>query len=94
MQPLLREYAETKPPPEATLDDVVRHVEHVREVAGVAHVGIAGDYDGSAVMPVDMPDVTSYPRLFAALADRGWSDDELAALAGGNVLRVLEASDS
>jgi membrane dipeptidase len=93
MKQLMTERAREHPPPEATLDDVVRHVEHVREVAGVAHVGVGGDYDGSAFMPVDMPDVSSYPRLLSALADRGWSDDELAALAGGNVLRVLEASD-
>ena len=56
-------------------------------------MGVGGDYDGSAFMPVDMADVGSYPRLFAALADRGWSERDLAALAGGNVLRVLEATD-
>jgi membrane dipeptidase len=93
MQPLMRQRAREHPPPEATLADVVRHVEHVREVAGIDHVGVGGDYDGSAFMPVDLPDVGSYPRLFAALADRGWSEHDLAALAGGNVLRVLEAAD-
>ena len=93
MGALMRERARENPPPEATLADVVRHVEHVREVAGVAHVGVGGDFDGSAFMPVDLADVGAYPRLFAALADRGWSDRDLAALAGGNVLRVLEAAD-
>jgi membrane dipeptidase len=93
MRAVMRERAREEPPPEATLADVVRHVEHVREVAGVAHVGVGGDYDGSSFMPVGMADVGSYPRLFAALADRGWSDHDLAALAGGNVLRVLEAAD-
>jgi len=93
MRPLMEERAREEPPPEATLADVVRHVEHVREVAGIAHVGLGGDYDGSPFMPVDMPDVGSYPRLFAALADRGWSEEDLAALAGGNVLRVLAAAD-
>ncbi len=93
MGALMDERARTDPPPDATLDDVVRHVEHVREVAGVDHVGLGGDYDGSSFMPVDMPDVGAYPRLFAALADRGWSEADLAALAGGNVLRVLEAAD-
>jgi membrane dipeptidase len=93
MQPLLQELARRDPPPDATLADVVAHVEHVRDVAGVDHVGIGGDYDGSAFMPADLPDVASYPRLFAALAERGWSDDDLTRLAGGNVLRVLEAAD-
>ena len=65
------------------------HIEHVREVAGVEHVGIGGDYDGVDVLPVGLEDVSGYPRLLAALADRGWSDADLAALAGGNVLRVL-----
>ena len=69
--------------PTATLDDVVAHCEHVREVAGVDHVGLGGDYDGVDVLPVGLEDVSGYPRLLAALADRGWSDADLAALAGG-----------
>jgi membrane dipeptidase len=79
--------------PEATLDDVVRHVEHVREVAGVDHLGVGGDYDGCPAFPVGLADVASYPVLFRALADRGWSDEDLAKLAGGNILRVLRAAD-
>jgi membrane dipeptidase len=79
--------------PAATLDDVVRHVEHVREVAGVDHVGIGGDYDGCRGLPVGLEDVASYPALFEALAERGWSDQDLAKLAGGNILRVLRAAD-
>lgn len=80
---------ETHPAPDATLEDVVAHVEHVREVAGVEHVGLGGDYDGTDVQPVGLEDVSGYPRLLAALADRGWSDADLAALTGGNALRVL-----
>ncbi len=75
--------------PVATLDDVVRHVEHVRDVVGPAHVGLGGDYDGVKSLPQGLEDVSGYPRLLAALADRGWSDDDLAALAGGNALRLL-----
>ena len=79
--------------PTATLDDVVRHVEHVREVVGPHHVGLGGDYDGVDVLPDGLEDVSGYPRLLAALADRGWSDPDLAALAGGNALRVLEEAE-
>ena len=76
-------------PPPATIDDVVAHLEHVREVAGVAHVGLGGDYDGVGRLPVGLEDVTGYPRLLAALADRGWSSDDLAALTCRNVLRTM-----
>lgn len=77
------------PRPSATIDDVVAHVEHVREVAGAAHVGLGGDYDGVDALPDGLEDVSCYPRLLEALAERGWGDDDLAALAGGNALRVL-----
>ena len=87
-------YALEHPTPRATLADVVRHVEHVREVAGVDHVGIGGDYDGVATLPEGLEDVTGYPRLLAALADRGWSDDDLAKLTSGNILRVLREAEA
>ena len=88
-----REYRVAHPKPSATLEDVVAHCEHVREVAGIDHVGIGGDYDGTETYPVGLEDVSGYPRLLGALADRGWSDEDLAKLAGGNVLRVLQAAD-
>jgi len=84
-----RERTRDHPKPVATLEDVVRHCEHVREVAGIDHIGIGGDYDGTDTYPVGLEDVSGYPRLFEALAGRGWSDDDLARLAGGNTLRVM-----
>lgn len=77
------------PKPTATLADVVAHVEHVREVAGVDHVGLGGDYDGVETLPDGLEDVSTYPALLAALADRGWSADDLARLTCRNTLRVL-----
>ena len=85
----LKQRCVSDPKPEASLADVVRHVEHVREVAGIEHVGLGGDFDGTDTYPVGLGDVSCYPALLAALADRGWSDTDLAALAGGNVLRVM-----
>ena len=82
------------PTPKATLEDVVRHVEHVRAVAGVDHVGLGGDYDGTSTLPEGLEDVSGYPRLLAALADRGWSDAELGKLASGNVLRVWRDAEA
>jgi membrane dipeptidase len=85
----VKTYRKDHPAPSATLDDVVAHVEHVREVAGVEHIGLGGDYDGVDRLPVGLEDVSGYPRLLAALADRGWSDEDLAALTCRNVLRTM-----
>jgi membrane dipeptidase len=85
----IAEHRLTRPAPRAVLDDVVAHCEHVREVAGARHIGLGGDYDGVDALPDGLEDVSAYPRLLAALADRGWSDTDLAGLTSGNVLRVL-----
>lgn len=81
------------PKPLATLDDVVLHLEHAREVVGVDHLGIGGDYDGVQALPRGLEDVSAYPNLFGALLDKGWSEDDLTKLAGANVLRVLKDAD-
>jgi membrane dipeptidase len=92
--PFYREYRARTPEPPATLEDVVRHCEHIREVAGIDHIGVGGDYDGVEVLPQGMEDVTAYPRLLEALAQRGWSDDDLARLTSGNVLRVMREAEA
>ncbi len=73
---------------------MVAHCEHVREVAGIEHVGLGGDYDGVEVLPRGLEDVTGYPALLSALAERGWSADDLAALTCRNVLRVMRDVES
>jgi membrane dipeptidase len=88
------EWAAAHPVPAATLAQVADHVEHVREVAGVEHVGLGGDFDGTPDVTVGLEDVSAYPALFAELLGRGWTEPDLAALAGGNVLRVLHAAES
>jgi len=65
----------------------------VRKVAGVEHVGLGGDYDGNDEWPEGLEDVSGYPRLFAELVRRGWSDEDLARLANGNVLRVMRQAE-
>lgn len=81
------------PRPRVGIEDVVTHLEHAREVAGIEHIGLGGDYDGVDRLPEGLEDVAGYPRLLEALAGRGWSGADLAALAGGNVLRVLRDAD-
>jgi membrane dipeptidase len=88
------EWEAAHPFPGASLSQVADHIEHVRAVAGIDHVGLGGDYDGSARMPADLADVSRYPALFAGLLSRGWTEDDCAALAGGNVLRVLRDAEN
>ncbi|WP_291419328.1 dipeptidase [Actinophytocola sp.] len=81
------------PQPPVGIAEVVAHVEHAREVAGVDHIGLGGDYDGVGFLPTGLEDVSGYPALFAALLERGWSEEDCAKLAGENVLRALAAAE-
>ena len=87
------ERAKTSPRPNATVAQVADHVEHIRSVAGVEHVGIGGDYDGVDQQPEGLADVSGYPALFAELLSRGWTESDCALLASGNILRVLRDAE-
>ena len=78
---------------ESTIVDVANHIEHIRDVAGIDHVGIGSDYDGIQSTPVGMEDVSTFPHLFAELARRGWSDDDMRKVAGENLLRTMRAAE-
>ncbi|HEX6498075.1 MAG TPA: dipeptidase [Micromonosporaceae bacterium] len=82
------------PRPPCSVSDVADHIEHVREVAGVDHVGLGGDFDGIVCTPDGLSDVSGYPALLAELAKRGWSDPELAKLTWHNALRVLRDTEA
>jgi len=81
------------PAPRATLAQVVAHVEHIRRVAGIDHIGIGGDFDGIETVVVGLEDVASYPRLFAELSRRGWTETDLRKLAGENILRAFARAE-
>jgi membrane dipeptidase len=87
------ERAATHPRPKATVAQVADHVEHVRAVAGVEHVGLGGDFDGTDQLPEGLSDVSGYPALFAELLRRGWTEADCAVLASGNILRVLREAE-
>ncbi len=93
-KPATKAFVADHPRPVAVLDDVVAHLDHARELIGIDHLGVGGDYDGVDVLPEGLHDVTGYPALLDALLDRGWSEDDCQAVAGGNVLRVLRAAES
>jgi membrane dipeptidase len=88
------EWEAAHPRPQASLAQVADHIDHVRQVAGVDHVGLGGDFDGTPDVSVGLEDVSAYPALFAELLARGWTEPECAALAGGNLLRALRAAES
>jgi membrane dipeptidase len=81
------------PKPQATLEQVADHIEHIRRVAGIDHVGIGSDFDGIDETPAGLGGVDRFPALLAELMRRGWTDAEIAKLAGGNLLRVFAEAE-
>jgi membrane dipeptidase len=88
-----REHEAEHPRPVATVATAADHLDHMREVAGVDHIGLGGDFDGTEHVTAGLEDVSTYPRLVAELLDRGWSNQDLAKLTWANPLRVLRAAD-
>ena len=82
------------PVPKATLAQVADHIDHIRKVAGVDHIGIGGDFDGITDVVAGLEDVSTYPALFAELLRRGYSDDDVQKIAGRNVLRVMRGAEA
>ncbi len=80
--------------PSVSIAEVANHIDHIRKVAGVDAIGIGSDYDGNTSWPEGLSDVSMFPNLFAELVRRGWSDEDLSKIAGGNVLRALEQAES
>jgi membrane dipeptidase len=82
------------PQPVTPVSEVADHIEHVAKMAGVDHVGLGGDLDGIDVTVPGLGGADGYPLLFAELIRRGWSDADLAKLAGGNVLRAMRGAEA
>lgn len=88
-----RDFEEAEPRPVARVSDVADHLDHMREVAGVDHIGLGGDFDGTVFTTSGLGDVSCYPELVAELLDRGWSEQELAKLTWHNPIRALRAAE-
>jgi membrane dipeptidase len=86
-------WRDANPQPRVVLGEVADHIEHIRRVAGVDHIGIGSDFDGIDDTIEGLEDVSTFPALFAELARRGWSESDLRKLAGENVLRALEQAE-
>lgn len=89
----LEAWVHEHPAPEASLSDVADHIDYIRDRIGTEHVAIGGDFDGISSTPEGLEDASTYPALFAELIRRGYSEEELIAIAGGNLLRVLRAAE-
>lgn len=90
----LADWDKAHPRPVTTLAIVADHIEHIAQVAGHDHVGLGADLDGIPDTPVGLEGVETYPALLAELMRRGWSDGDVAKLAGGNILRVMEGTEA
>jgi membrane dipeptidase len=91
--PEFQAWLSANPRPAVTVAQVADHVEHARDVAGIDHVGLGGDFDGTSDLPVGLQDVSGYPLLLDELSGRGWSAADLGKLTGRNILRVLSESE-
>ena len=89
----MRAWEDANPEPRATLSDVADHIDRIRAVAGIDHIGIGGDLDGVTSTPVGLEDVSKYPELTAELLRREYSDDDVLKILGGNVLRVMRQAE-
>lgn len=90
----VRAWEAANPRIDAMARDVADHVDHIRRIAGIDHIGIGSDFDGVPFLPADLRDAAQTPALFAELGRRGYSDADLAKIAQGNILRVLRAAEA
>lgn len=90
----MAKWREANPTPRATLAQVADHIDHVRDVAGIDHIGIGADFDGISTVVDGLEDVSTYPALTAELLDRGYSEEDIKKILGLNVLRVMRAAEA
>ncbi len=90
----VKRWVETNPEPSARLNDIADHIDYIRSVVGVNHIGIGSDFDGSAAFPKGLEDVSKFPMLTAELIRRGYSDEDISKIIGGNILRVMRQVES
>lgn len=88
-----KEWRDANPYPAGTIHDVIDHIDHIVEVAGIDHVGLGSDFDGVSTLPAQLQDVACYPYITQALLDRGYSEEDVRKVMGGNLLRALRGAE-
>src|SRR4051812_23417517 len=81
------------PAPRATIADAADHIDHIRQVAGIDHIGLGGDFDGIESVVLGLEDVSTYPALLAELLRRGYKDEDITKITGKNILRVMQQAE-
>jgi membrane dipeptidase len=89
----LEAWTKSNPAPRATVADTADHIDHIRKIAGIDHIGLGGDFDGITSVPEGLEDVSKYPTLTAELLRRGYKDDDIKKILGLNILRVMRAAE-
>ena len=89
----LETWTKSNPAPRATVADTADHIDHIRKIAGIDHIGLGGDFDGITSVPEGLEDVSKYPTLTAELLRRGYRDDDIKKILGLNILRVMRAAE-
>jgi membrane dipeptidase len=90
----MRRWKRKNPYPRGTIHDLLDHIDHIAEVAGIERVGLGSDFDGVSVLPTQMDDVSCYPYITQGLLDRGYSEQEIQGVLGGNLLRVFRQAET
>ncbi len=80
--------------PRGTIHDLLDHIDHIAQVAGPEHVGLGSDFDGVSVLPEQLEDVSCYPTITQGLMDRGYTDEQIQGILGGNLMRVFRAAEA
>jgi membrane dipeptidase len=88
------QWRKTHPYPRGTIHDLLDHIDHIAEVAGPEHVGIGSDFDGVSKLPEQLEDVSCYPTITQGLIDRGYTDEQIQGILGGNLMRVFRAAEA
>jgi membrane dipeptidase len=89
----VNDWTAAHPAPRATLAQAADHIDHIRKVAGIDHIGLGSDFDGITAVPLGLEDVSTYPALIAELLRRGYKDDEIKKILGQNILRVMREAE-